>query len=684
MSQDTRKEKRAKVVSLNVRYKSATIDEFIEHHSHDVSRGGLFVKTPTPFAPGTLLKFEIRLAGDKTVISGVGRVVWKRDLSQSTGAESPCGMGVKFIKIDDASKALIDRLVTTKSDAGGAYLSEPEMDADSLASMPVARAAAPVASAQAVTQTEMPVKEHGTLRGLVAVAPLPDVGEEPPPPPPQVAAGRQANLKATQQGVAPPGVAPMAVSGRPGAASEPAPVLAPRPTAAAAPPTPPTPAAQPRPAPAPAPHRPTPPGGLGAPPAAVPAVVAGLNGRKATMMGIGIPTATSSSPEIPPDPPTTKLLDRAPAPAARAPVGTASGGLMFPSSDDWSEDDLPKEPTMMKQTTELLEEALRQAGGSMEEVGQNPLFSGPGGLQAPPPRDPFAATMLASSEATPGDAAAPLAFVALAPVLGGEQSGDTMVMSRDAATTGGATATAGATVRMGSTPPPRQPSTPPPRQPSVPPGRMPSTPPPRSPSAPPLGEVVSAAAADPNHAEAPGSLVDDMVIPKTSGNGMLVGIAAAFAIVLVGSVVAVWQLDLLGGTPRTTQATPTASPTTPPSATASVSPPPATASAAPSASVAPAVTAAVSEDSGAAPASSADAKVDAGAVNLRPVVTARPRPPVTPPTVTATATATATATTEPTATATATPTATATATAPTATATATATTPPPPSGPDNP
>ena len=63
MSNDTRKDKRAKVVSLNVRYKSATVDEFIENHSHDVSKGGIFVKTPTPFPPGTLLKFEIRLAG---------------------------------------------------------------------------------------------------------------------------------------------------------------------------------------------------------------------------------------------------------------------------------------------------------------------------------------------------------------------------------------------------------------------------------------------------------------------------------------------------------------------------------------------------------------------------------------------------------------------------------------------
>src|SRR5215467_10072945 len=83
MTQDTRKDKRAKIVSLNVRYKSATVDEFIENHSHDVSKGGIFIKTPTPFPPGTLLKFEIRIASDRAVIAGVGRVVWKREPTQA-------------------------------------------------------------------------------------------------------------------------------------------------------------------------------------------------------------------------------------------------------------------------------------------------------------------------------------------------------------------------------------------------------------------------------------------------------------------------------------------------------------------------------------------------------------------------------------------------------------------------
>src|SRR5215467_2397871 len=120
MAQDTRKDPRAKVLSMTVRYKSATVDEFIEHHSHDVSRGGIFIKTPSPFPPGTLLKFEIRIQDEQSVLAGVGRVVWKREASEASG-ETPAGMGVKFIKIDDKSKALISRLVDAQMGGTSAF-----------------------------------------------------------------------------------------------------------------------------------------------------------------------------------------------------------------------------------------------------------------------------------------------------------------------------------------------------------------------------------------------------------------------------------------------------------------------------------------------------------------------------------------------------------------------------------
>src|SRR5271166_780155 len=140
MTQDTRKDRRVKIVSLNVRYKSATVDEFIDNHAHDVSRGGIFIKTANPFPSGTLLKFEIRLASDQAVIAGVGRVVWKRDVGRSNG-EHPAGMGVKFIKIDEPSKTVIDRLANTRADAGRAYESEAEAPPTSSEGPPVARVA---------------------------------------------------------------------------------------------------------------------------------------------------------------------------------------------------------------------------------------------------------------------------------------------------------------------------------------------------------------------------------------------------------------------------------------------------------------------------------------------------------------------------------------------------------------
>ncbi len=275
MTQDTRKDRRVKIVSLNVRYKSATVDEFIENHAHDVSRGGIYIKTANPFPAGTLLKFEIRLASDQAVITGVGRVVWKRDTTQGTG-ERPAGMGVKFIKVDEPSKTVIDKLVNTKSDAGRAFESEPD---------------ATVTGTQAKPGTQ-------------------------PPPAPRPAPGARLTTPSTMPSRKGSG------SGSPSS----------RPPAAVAS------AASPTPSAAPAP--------------------------------VETATASTATPSTPPRTPSVVPRPRA-VPA------------MFPRKKN---SDPPGEgQTVMKQAAELLEEALREAGGSMEEVGTNPLFSGAASPPSPTP-----------------------------------------------------------------------------------------------------------------------------------------------------------------------------------------------------------------------------------------------------------------------------------------------------------
>jgi len=244
MAQETRKDPRAKVLTMTVRYKSATLDEFIEHHSHDVSRGGMFIKTPSPFPPGTLLKFEVRISGDQRVMQGVGRVVWKREAGEVHDG-APAGMGVKFIKIDDASRGVIDQLVTRSGGALSAF-------------------------------------ERGGGGNDAAVAT--------------------------------PIAAPVAA--KPAAAATPAPAV-----------------------------------------------------RKATMIGLGAMGAEAAD--------VAKVL-------SEPPQG------FFPSGKDGVEEPAPEDRTVMKQAAELLQDALREAGGSMEDVG-TPVTSGAKGVSTTPPPQPVSA-----------------------------------------------------------------------------------------------------------------------------------------------------------------------------------------------------------------------------------------------------------------------------------------------------
>ena len=116
---DTRRDKRAPV-SLKVRFKSATIDEFVEQYSSDISRGGLFIKSKKPMKVGTLLKFELQLKDESRLIHGVGRVVWRREGEEAT-EQAPAGMGIKFIKMGGDSRTMVQQIIETRGDDPGTF-----------------------------------------------------------------------------------------------------------------------------------------------------------------------------------------------------------------------------------------------------------------------------------------------------------------------------------------------------------------------------------------------------------------------------------------------------------------------------------------------------------------------------------------------------------------------------------
>jgi len=113
---DARKDKRT-LLSLKIRYKSATLEDFIERYSSDISRGGVFIKAKKPLAVGTLLKFEFMLQDESTLLHGVGRVVWRREEADAS-PQDPAGMGIKFIKMDAGSRAVVQKIADERAQPG--------------------------------------------------------------------------------------------------------------------------------------------------------------------------------------------------------------------------------------------------------------------------------------------------------------------------------------------------------------------------------------------------------------------------------------------------------------------------------------------------------------------------------------------------------------------------------------
>jgi len=182
------------IVSLSVRYKSATVEEFIEKHAADVSGHGIFVKTDREFALGTLLQLDVRIADKQTLIAGVGRVVWRR--AASAGTEKPVGVGVQFLRIDKSSRAMIDRLLAAKPDAGKRYQAEAEMAGpppeapSSLPELPTNPRPAGATSPTGVRprpgwhKTTLVGVGHAAVSPLATPAPPPAAPSLPPPVPP--------------------------------------------------------------------------------------------------------------------------------------------------------------------------------------------------------------------------------------------------------------------------------------------------------------------------------------------------------------------------------------------------------------------------------------------------------------------------------------------------------------------
>jgi uncharacterized protein (TIGR02266 family) len=100
-------------VTLKIKFKSETLEQFIERYAVDVSQGGIFIRTKEPLAVGTQMRFEFQLRDASPLIGGEGTVVWTRENDPSRPAIAP-GMGVRFDRLAEGSQGVLERILAEK------------------------------------------------------------------------------------------------------------------------------------------------------------------------------------------------------------------------------------------------------------------------------------------------------------------------------------------------------------------------------------------------------------------------------------------------------------------------------------------------------------------------------------------------------------------------------------------
>jgi uncharacterized protein (TIGR02266 family) len=222
-----------RLIPLRIRLPYGSEEEFIERYGSNVARGGVFIATRALKPEGTSLAFEFVLADGTRLLRGEGVVV----KTQVDEGGSRAGMTLRFVRLDAASKAFIDRLVARRSGLpppappelpAAAPVPEPPPAREPPPAPPPSARPAP-ASPPAEAARPPPAGPPGLIR-VPAPAPAPVAAPRPPPVPEAApAAARPEPEPGPAPAPAPPAPTPRSAAPAPSPAPEPEPELIPAP-----------------------------------------------------------------------------------------------------------------------------------------------------------------------------------------------------------------------------------------------------------------------------------------------------------------------------------------------------------------------------------------------------------------------------------------------------------------------
>ena len=105
-------------LTLRIKFKSASLEEFISRYGVDVSPGGIFIRTRQPVDVGTTLQFDFSLADGSSLLAGLGTVAWIRENDPSRTNNVP-GMGLRFDKLTVESQQNHQTILAEKAHKEG-------------------------------------------------------------------------------------------------------------------------------------------------------------------------------------------------------------------------------------------------------------------------------------------------------------------------------------------------------------------------------------------------------------------------------------------------------------------------------------------------------------------------------------------------------------------------------------
>ena len=103
---------------VRIRLRFASFDAFIDKFAPNVTRGGVFIASRTPLPIGATFAFEIQLAGGEVALAGDGKVTWVKAFDPAA-PQKPHGMGVQFLRLDNPSRELLNKILARKAAPGG-------------------------------------------------------------------------------------------------------------------------------------------------------------------------------------------------------------------------------------------------------------------------------------------------------------------------------------------------------------------------------------------------------------------------------------------------------------------------------------------------------------------------------------------------------------------------------------